>query len=150
MDCQLGTRVLSLDPGGTTGVAVIEYDDVSVALLETTQVKGDLRGFLQWQKTFDTPIDQIVCESFTLRPGIHGVNLAPTYVIGALEALYQNYDIIYQEPKLKPLCDDERLKRFGFYQTAMQHANDAVRHAIIYLRNNRHVPTLRMGWKDES
>lgn len=141
------TRILSLDPGGTTGLAVIDFDDESITLVEATQVKGDLRGFLQWQAGFDSPIDVIVCESFTLRPGIHGVNLSPTYIIGALEALYQSYDIVYQEPKLKPLCDDDRLKKIGIHQSAMPHANDAIRHGIIYLRNKKHLPTLKSGWQ---
>jgi len=105
-----------------------------------------LNGFIAWQKDFDTPIDVIVCESFTLRPGIHGANLSPTYIIGALEALYQGFDIVYQEPKLKPLCDDQRLKKMGFYTVGQQHVNDSTRHGIIYLRNKRHMPTLLKGW----
>lgn len=143
----MNQTILSLDPGGTTGITLIEFDDESVSILETIQVKDDLNGFLAWQKTFDTPIDIIVCESFTLRPGIHGANLAPTYIIGALEALYQDFDIVYQEPKLKPLCDDQRLKKMGFHVPGQQHVNDSTRHGIIYLRNKRHMPTLLKGWK---
>jgi hypothetical protein len=143
----MAKRILSLDPGGTTGITVLEFDTKEVRILEATQVKGDLSGFLAWQEKFDTPIDIIVCESFTLRPGIHGANLSPTYIMGALEALYKDFDIIYQEPKLKPLCDDQRLKKMGLYRSGQPHANDATRHGIIYLRNNRHMPTLLKGWK---
>lgn len=138
--------LLSLDPGGTTGASVIYHDDKVVELVHAGQVKGALSGFLSWQKTFDTPIDAIVCESFTLRPGIHGVDLSPTYIMGALEALYWDFDIIYQAPKLKPLCDDSRLKLMGFHRPGMQHANDSTRHGIIYLRNIKHMPTLLKGW----
>jgi hypothetical protein len=140
--------LLSLDPGGTTGASVIYYDDSVVELVHATQIKGALSGFLSWQETFDTPIDNIICESFTLRPGIHGVDLSPTYIMGALEALYKDFDIIYQEPKLKPLCDDSRLKSMGFYITGKQHANDSTRHGIIYLRNIKHKPTLLKGWPE--
>lgn len=140
--------LLSLDPGGTTGASVLYYDDSVVELVEVTQIKDALGGFLAWQEQFDTPIDLIVCESFTLRPGVHGANLSPTYIIGALEALYKSTEIIYQEPKLKPLCDDSRLKAMGFHRPGMQHANDSTRHGIIYLRNNKHRPTLLKGWPE--
>jgi hypothetical protein len=140
------TTILSIDPGGTTGITLLRADEKSISIIETIQVKDDLNGFIAWQKDFDTPIDVIVCESFTLRPGIHGANLSPTYIIGALEALYQGFDIVYQEPKLKPLCDDQRLKKMGFYTVGQQHVNDSTRHGIIYLRNKRHMPTLLKGW----
>jgi len=80
---------------------------------------------------------------------VYGADLSPVYIIGALEALYPLTTIIYQEPKIKPLCDDARLKKINLHFPGRGHANDAVRHGIIYLRNNRHLPTLRMGWADE-
>lgn len=138
--------ILSLDPGGTTGVAFIDFDDSAVELVKVEQVKGGLEGFIEWFLQLDTPFDLIVCESFTLRPGIHGADLSPTYVIGALQALARENEIVYQEPKLKPLCDDPRLKKMGFHSKAFGHANDAVRHGIIYLRNKKHMPTLLKGW----
>lgn len=140
-------KILSLDPGGTTGVAFLSFDETSVELEKVEQVKGGLEGFIAWYLELDTPIDIIVCESFTLRPGVHGADLSPTYVIGALEALARGKEIVYQEPKLKPLCDDTRLKKMAFFQTGLRHANDAVRHGIIYLRNKKHMPTLEKGWR---
>lgn len=141
-------KILSLDPGGTTGVAVISYDDNSLELEDHFQVKGGLQGFIDWFK--DVNYDEfviIVCESFTLRPGVFGADLSPTYVIGALEGMAIGKDIAYQEPKLKPLCDDDRLKKLGFHVPGNQHANDAIRHGIIYLRNKKHRFTLEKGWK---
>jgi len=114
----------------------------------STQIKGALSGFLRWFNEFDTPVDKIICESFTLRPGIHSPDLSPVYIIGALEALRGDTEAIYQEPKLKPLCDDTRLKSMGMFQRGNQHANDAIRHGIIYLRNNKHMPTLLKGWPE--
>lgn len=145
------TRLLSLDPGGTTGVAYSEYSDDGYELLWHKQVSGSLKGFLDfhWDQLEDIWIDKIVCESFTLREGVHGADLSPVYIIGALEALYPTTEIIYQEPKLKPLCDDARLKKMGLHTPGRGHAMDAVRHAVIYLRNKKHIPTLRKGWLDE-
>lgn len=145
-------RMLCLDPGGTTGVAIIEYNNDIVSVVSTHQIKRGLEGFLDWHwDRFDQSaewFDEIVCESFTLREGVYGVDLSPVYIIGALEALHPLDEIIYQSPSLKPLCDDERLKKMGMYVPGKGHAMDAVRHGLIYLRNKYHEPTLRAGWKE--
>lgn len=145
-------RILSLDPGGTTGVAYGQYSgDSPYELIWHKQIGGGLKGFLdfEWDTMADLNIDLIVCENFTLREGVYGVDLSPVYIIGALEALYPLTDIMYQAPAIKPLCDDTRLKKMGLYTPGRGHAMDAVRHAIIYLRNTKHIPTLRKGWQDE-
>ena len=144
-------RILGIDPGGTTGLALISVDNVSAPnLIWQKQIAGGLEGFLNfhWDELLDTDIDLVVCESFTLREGVHGVDLSPTYIIGALEALYPLMPIVYQAPKLKPLCDDTRLKKMGLYTPARGHAMDAVRHVMVYLRNTKHMPTLELGWGD--
>jgi len=145
------TLILSLDPGGTTGAALVQVTKNSPpAVIWTRQIPNGLKGFLDWHwdELEDIDIDLIVCEDFTLREGVHGVDLSPVSIIGALEALYVLTPIVYQAPKIKPLCDDTRLKKMGFHTPGKQHANDAVRHALIYLRNNKHMPTLEAGWKD--
>ncbi len=145
------STILSLDPGGTTGYVVIEVDDVTFPeVVRRGQIVGGLEGFLgfHWDVLEDIKIDAIVCESFTLREGIYGADLSPVYIIGALEALYPTVPIKYQEPKLKPLCDDGRLKKLGLYIPGKPHSNDAMRHAIIALRNTKHTPTLSAGWKE--
>lgn len=142
-------RLLCLDPGGTTGVAIIEYDkETEAKVIKTFQVKGSLKGFLdfQWDELESWAFDKIICESFTLREGVYGADLSPVYIIGALEALYPLHEIIYQEPHMKPLCDDQRLKSMGIHEPGRGHAMDAVRHGMIYLRNNKHKPTLLKGW----
>lgn len=143
-------RLLSLDPGGTTGYAIIEYDDSYFRIEDSGQISGGLEGFIEWDSENYTAhsLDLIVCESFTLREGVYGADLSPVYIIGALEALYQSTKIVYQEPKLKPLCDDERLKKMGYHKRGNPHRNDAVRHGLIYLRNNKHKPTLLAGWSE--
>jgi len=143
--------VLSLDPGGTTGYMLASVDgDAPIYIGRSGQIKNGLKGFLDfhWDNLEHLKIDKIVCESFTLREGIYGADLSPVYIIGALEALYPTTEIIYQEPKLKPLCDDERLKKLGLHEPGKPHRNDAIRHAVIYLRNNKHMPTLVAGWKE--
>lgn len=142
-------RILSLDPGGTTGVAYTEVTDDSVKVLWHKQIAGGLSGFLDfhWDQLEDIWIDTIVCEDFDLREGVYGADLSPVYIIGALEALYPVTEIIYQKPSQKPLCDNDRLKKMGLYEAGRPHAMDAVRHCIIYLRNKKHTFILDWGWK---
>lgn len=143
---------LCLDPGGTTGVALIAYDDESYRIVETWQIKNGLQGFLDfhWDELEDWDIDQIICESFDLREGVYGADLSPVYIIGAVEALYPKgvYDIVYQKPSQKSLCGDERLKKLELHEPGRPHANDACRHGIIYLRNKKHRKVLSDGWGD--
>lgn len=147
------TKFLSLDPGGTTGYAIFEYEDDSHAIVRSAgQVPDGLEGFIKWygEHTVDA-WDFVVCESFTLRTGVKFPDLSPVYIIGALEAMESAWDnkVTYQPPTSKPLCDDDTLKKLEIYIPGRGHANDALRHGIIYLRNKRHMPTLRKAWPIE-
>jgi len=146
------TTMLSLDPGGTTGVAIIEYGTRSYNLVKTWQIPNGLQGFLDfhWDELEDWEFDEIICESFDLREGVHGADLSPVYIIGALEALYPRalMRITYQKPSQKALCGDERLRKLELHTPGRPHANDAVRHGIIYLRNKKHPKILQEGWGD--
>lgn len=146
-------KFLSLDPGGTTGFAIINYGRTQAPIVERFgQITDGLDGFIKWYDIngrYDWSF--VVCESFILRPGVHGADITPAYVIGALAALEAAHDctVAYQPPSQKKLCDDDVLKRMGMYQPGKPHANDAIRHGIIYLRNQKHLPTLKLGWSEE-
>jgi len=144
------TRVLCLDPGGTTGYAIFEYSEDGEAVVKTAgQIPDGLEGFIEWyMEQVVSSWDVVVCESFTLRTGVKFPDLSPVYIIGALQAMEAAWDKkpIYQPPTSKPLCNDDVLKRLGIYIPGRGHANDALRHGIIYLRNKRHLPTLRKAW----
>jgi hypothetical protein len=144
-------RFLSLDPGGTTGIAIIEAGPTTPPTIELAeQAPGGLEGFIDWHRSnHSLGWDFVVCESFTLRPGVKFPDLSPVYIIGALEALSPEAPIFYQPPTSKPLCNDDILRGLRFYQVGKPHANDAIRHGIIYLRNKRHMPTLKAAWPFE-
>lgn len=132
-------------------MAMFEYfDDTEAELLYYEQVTGSLQGFLEWYETKSHELgwDEVVCEDFTLRLNVKFPDLSPVYIIGALEALEWPTVPHYQQPTQKPLCDDDRLKKLGLHKPGKGHANDAIRHGIIYLRRNRHMPTLKKGWAD--
>jgi hypothetical protein len=142
-------KILSIDPGGTTGIAEITYTALDEPVLKSVQqIEGGLQGFLEWYRGRQGNWDQIVCEDFVLRPSVKFPDLSPVYIIGALEAfeVFNSVKPIYQSPSLKPLCNDEVLKRIDFYTKGKPHGNDATRHGIIYLRHIKHKPTLLRGW----
>lgn len=143
--------ILSLDPGETTGAAIIGIEpDKGPAVIHHWQVPGGAEGFIKWFN--DLPVewyDEVVCESFVLRPGVHGANITPAYVIGALEALAE-VPITYQMPSQKKLVPDATLKHGQTtYKPGEPHATDAIRHAIIYLRGRGHKPTLQRFWPED-
>lgn len=141
--------ILSFDPGGTTGASLIEYDDHNYEVLWKKQIPNGLQGFLDWHYDEGQYINLsgIVCESFDLRAGIYP-DLSPVYIIGAIEALWPRatVEITYQKPSQKHLCEDEILKKMNLHSPGRPHANDAVRHGIIYLRNKKHNQVLKEGW----
>lgn len=143
-------KLISFDPGGTTGVAIVQYSDTEPPRLDSAfQIENGLEGFVYWARQIDwSEFDAIVCESFILRPSVKFPDLSPVYIIGAMEALIST-EIAYQPPSSKPLCPDDLLKRIEFYTRGRPHANDATRHAIIYLRNKRNMPALRFCWPED-
>lgn len=148
----LGVKnILSIDPGGTTGIAVISFSEkIAPVVSHFEEIPNGLHGFMAWyQNNNEYAWDVIVCENFTLRQNVKFPDLSPVYIIGALEAFESPREIIYQSPSQKHLCDDKRLKIMGMHKPGKGHANDAIRHAIIYLRNKKHMPTLMLGWKPE-
>lgn len=144
------TTILGIDPGGTTGISLVSFGIGSEPKIESViQVPDGLDGFLNWYRKTNHVWDFVVCESFVLRPGVHGADITPAYIIGALQALEGiERKIYFQMPSQKKLADDDVLKRMSMHNKGMPHVNDAVRHSIIYLRNVKHIPTLKKGWPE--
>jgi hypothetical protein len=146
-------NILCIDPGGTTGIAIFSVsDETEPKLSKYVEVSGGTKGFIDFYRETEPDYNwkKIVCESFTLRTGVKFPDLTPVYIIGALEALVKDdIELTLQSPSAKSLCDDDRLKSIGMHQRGNGHANDAIRHGIIYLRNTRHMPTIEMTWPRE-
>jgi hypothetical protein len=145
-------NLLCIDPGGTTGVSIINYsEDSEPQLWEWLEVEGGLEGFIDFYQKTEPYYNwqEIVCESFTLRTGVKFPDLSPVYIIGALEVLGRGKTITYQPPTSKPICSDDVLKRIDMHKRGMGHVNDSTRHGIIYLRNKKHMPTIKMAWPKE-
>lgn len=132
---------LGVDPGKTTGIALID-DDLTLWRLE--EVKGGVEGFIQfWQERIIGSImpDEIICESFHTREGKHGVDTTPLVVIGALKAFAEivGIQVVMQPPggRLKRLPDSV-MKRLDLYPPGRENRNcrEALRHVLSVMKSN--------------
>jgi len=150
--------LVGIDPGNTTGIAFGAYpaDDKPYDPEFTYQAGVEQYfEFLKALSTEEMPIT-VVCESFTLQRGrpMSSDQISPTYLIGALQYLaYVNRDItlVMQTPAAaKEGVKDKHLEKLGLLQTPKtkwNHANDAMRHVVQYLKSIGHMPTLEGGFK---
>lgn len=135
--------VVGMDPGETTGIAVLRYTaDTYPELIYLTQLPWGHEGFYEWfvgtTKNDSTAIASEVWEEHNVK----GANREPIYVQGVQFAFWQR-DITYQSPSLKQQVTDEFLKENNLWTPGKPHQMDALRHAIIYLRNEEeHEKTL--------
>lgn len=152
--------IIGIDPGGTTGVAVMALSDDSYKLLEVLQLKDP---DTVWEPLYDLiakyhdKYDDVytICESFEIRPDVYDPDETPKYIIKDLERYVQpHFEINYQQASLAKVGvppakqgRPDRLKSFGLYQRGMRHSNDAVRHIVAYaLDKLRFLPLIIAGW----
>lgn len=136
--------VLGMDPGGTTGIAMLRYTDTTQPeLIYLHQQENGLEGFYNFfNGTNPNPDVTIVSESFTIREGVHGADVTPLRIEGA-QYVYWGNDVVYQEPAMKSLIKESWLKEQNLWTPGKRHQMDALIHALVYLRNEMHEPTLK-------
>ena len=97
----------------------------------------------------------VLCESFELRPDVAQPDETPKYIIKDLERYVEpTYPIEYQMASqakvgIPPGRNGrrDRLHSFGLHQRGYRHANDAIRHALIFAIDKvRHKPLIYRGW----
>lgn len=166
------STVVAFDPGGTTGWSVMcvypdALTDPDVSILKSIihwrhgQISGtehsNINQILELVAMW--PGAAVVCESFVIRKFIQSPEfLSPVRIRAVLEwALRRGYDgldefdhpvrqLFTQAPAhAMGLATDTRLKAWGLYERdgGMEHARDADRHAITFLRRAKEEPTLR-------
>jgi hypothetical protein len=161
--------VIAVDPGGTTGwcVMCVEPDclsDPDVSVLQSIshyawgQVDGEENG--QAHALVDLiaawPHAAVVFENFTLRTFKQSRELlSPVRITAKVDyVLHRGIEDVYpagrriwlQEPSMaKSTATDDRLKDWGLYRRegGQEHARDATRHAITFLRRASDRPNLR-------
>ena len=145
--------VLALDPGGTTGWFIIGIHPAAVSgdpelkILENVEFwsAGQFTGPEQSQcdeiiELIEAwPSARLVSELFTLRsritsPEIFALERMNAIVSWAIRPRY----MVFQQPSLAmSTMTDDRLKEAGFWVSGKEHARDAARHALTFLKRQR-------------
>ena len=121
-------RIAGIDPGGTTGAAVLETPAKVVLLIQ----HKDLHTVLQ--RIFDTEPDEIVVEKFIVYPTAGrymGWSRTPAELVGIIkaEAAQRDIPVVEQAPSQKHGAL-QLLKPLGLDQKGKPHATDALAHAL--------------------
>jgi len=142
--------VLGMDPGGTTGVALLRYtDDTLPELLYLHQIPDGMEGFYDFfEDSYPDRTMTIVSEKWKER-NVKGADRSPQYIEGMQYGWWAhslkrdpNPGLVYQYPEVKFLVPDEWLKEQNLWTPGKRHQMDALIHAIVFLRNSGHKPTI--------
>jgi len=149
-------KVVALDPGGTTGIAVLDTESYEVTLSELGPYEHHLALdlFLVNEKP-----DVIICEEFTYRvvqskgTKMPGISLISKEYIGITKLYVEMVNIegdccklIMQTPAQggggrnhSGFWKNDKLKQIGLYTApeGRQHMADALRHALFWLSFTR-------------
>lgn len=150
-------RVLAIDPGAKTGVAIVHTNDLLKPYLEI--VPNGLTGLQAWyertRRLSGHHLDAIVVETFELEEGTHGVDLTPVGIIDWIKTggLSHNYHkaIVWQRRNQRgkgKLISVPVLKRAGLYPKRGElkegHQVAALQHALRYLVSIRDTNTIKL------
>lgn len=135
--------VLAVDPGKTSGWAYW-YDGAIIATGEDEFIDLLTRTDM-WIEAIARGQGVIVCERYIINKGT--LEKSRQYwsleIIGALRYLCLKHDVefVLQSPSdAKAFSDNEKLRRMDWYVRGKQHANDALRHLLLYLVKSGNPP----------
>lgn len=147
-------RVISLDPGGTTGVATASFEGGYLTSYADIEFNSGEIGPNEHHSELWTILDiseptHLVCESFEFRQHIDKnkakmkVELISREYIGIVRLYSELYDVplsMHTASAAKGMIPDKgpqkdvKLKQLGWAKsTPGNHANDAARHLVYYL-----------------
>ena len=130
--------IIALDPGGTTGWAVWQGDQINVGHWGPDDHHLTLFDNLGFYQTSEY---HIVCESFEYRQHARAnVNLVSKEYIGIVKLFQQermsklpNQYVKFQTAaQAKGFVTDSKIKASHLWTPGMRHAMDAMRHLIYY------------------
>lgn len=121
-----GDRVISIDPGLTTGIATWVLNGIE----DTEQDKFTHKQFVQLLSAYKPTI--IICESFehTMKDN---TDYSPVEFIGLVKWYIEatNCSAYWQTPGFgKGYFTNDKLKKLGLYRAARGHGMDALRHLL--------------------
>lgn len=152
--------IIAIDPGKVTGVAKLRLTDDDFKLIgkweltDPDTVWEPIKQIIEEAKKRHDDVT-VLCESFELRPDVAQPDETPKYIIKDLERyVAPYYHIEYQMASqakvgIPPGRNGrrDRLHSFGLHQRGYRHANDAIRHCLVYAIDKlRHRPLIVRGW----
>jgi hypothetical protein len=131
-------RILSLDPGVTTGYAAAYYstDRLSIGVDEHVWTP---RGLYDWLKVYlreSNAPTTIIYEGFEYRNKPRtGLNLTPVELIGVIKIFKERHEpivdfVMQSAASGKAFFSDDKLKVMGAYKPGKKHGRDATRHLL--------------------
>ena len=144
--------ILSIDPGGKggdTGIVLLGYtSEFRPSCIESWAVPNGLGGFTDWYYTdwlprHDAFNGTVVVEQFVHFKAVQ-IETTPILIEGAVRFIWPNAVLSPASGK-NTAVPDEVMKRLGLYIAGDHHRdrNEACRHALRWLKNQKHIPTLR-------
>ena len=125
-------RVISLDPGVTTGYCIADLEDNFVSL-DPCQDELDHRGI--YDALLESRPDYIVCEDFEYRPGqardyVVLVSLEYIGIVRLFAAVAEAKLSMQKASEGKGYFTNDKLKELGVYKRGVPHGMDALRHMM--------------------
>lgn len=144
MDQMAGEKILCLDPGETVGWSLFENCYLrNFGQLEVKKVaEGSIDKKVECMRDFIHLQDPTICVAenyivYAHKAKEHAWNeLFTAKLIGNIEAICNQFGtpLYYQmAQEAKFFGTDEKLKKWGLYQTKMKHANDSIRHGLYFM-----------------
>lgn len=118
-------RILALDPGGTTGMAVYRNGSIHISEMDVESV---------WYRLAMTTGALAAVLVETYRP-FKTSNVQPALVNGAARLLAIQHGALFHEyapGQCKTLCSNDTLRALGWWDAALPHAADAARLIVCY------------------
>ena len=144
-------RILAFDPAAErsnsdTGYAILEYqDDTPAQVVESGVIHGGFEGFTRWvnRNLSELAPNYVVCEHYV--PYNKVADPSPLLIEGVIRYLWPDTALQPSTGK-NSLVPNDKLKEWGLWKSAGHHADEreAIRHAFVYLVNQRHRPTLKL------
>lgn len=167
------TLLISLDPGKVTGCTIGRFTETTpYERLDYFAIQGGLEGFIDFAERrwgsydygglpalYEEPhaahlTPTLVSERFVLRSNAFVADTTPLLIEGAMAAWH--LDPVYQLRSDKALVPDQILKDNGWWVTGKmcgwkdgRDVNDSLIHALVYLKRNKHLPTIEKLWPEK-
>lgn len=133
--------MLALDPGGTTGYAVLKQhgDGVQLVVGEARWSLVEMHGVLDRFINDEIEAMHVIYEDFSYRNASRaGLDLTPVKLIGIIEYFREQFEPfvgfhVQSAATGKAFWSDDKLKKKDIYAKGKKHGRDATRHLMQWL-----------------